>query len=114
MRILRAMTQTEWDTVCQQQYYGQAELKRCGFIHCATAETILEVLERHFRNIEEPVVLLYIETDRVIHQIKWEDRHFRGVDYPHVCGALNLSAVDRVVPVPTGRSGDFMLPPDLM
>ncbi len=112
MKIYRAMPQSEWENVCKRQYYGEELMRERGYIPCVTAETALEAMQRQFPNLEEPLVLLCIETDRVIHQVKWEDVSHTGVDYPHIYGLLNLNAVERVLPV-RASNGDFILPENL-
>ena len=112
MKIYRAMLQDEWENICERQYFGEEEMRQYGFIHCATAETILSILESYYKNTEDPIVLLCINTDLVIHQIKWEDPSYTGVDFPHIYCLLNLNAVDRVISVMV-RNGHFVFSEEL-
>lgn len=112
MKIYRAMLQSEWEQVCDRQYFGEAELRQFGFIRCVTAELIPSMLEQQFQNREEPIVLLRINTDLVIHQIKWEDPAYTGIDSPRIYGLLNLNAVDQVFPI-MEQNGYFSLPKGL-
>jgi len=52
----------------------------------------------NFSDVQEEMLLLFIETDLVESPIKWEDLDGCGTEYPHIYGLLNVDAVMRIVP----------------
>ena len=70
--------------------YGSESLKRCGFIHCSDLDTYYLVAP-NFRNDTDEKVILVIDTDRLVPEVKWEDGG--GLDFPHIYGLLNRDAV---------------------
>ncbi|GIG53581.1 DUF952 domain-containing protein [Demequina activiva] len=75
-----------------------------GYVHCATRAQLAGVLERHYADVDpaELTVLVLdtalIEADGV--EVRFEDTHGAGEDFPHVYAELRPSWVTRTEPVP--------------
>lgn len=75
-----------------------------GFIHCTgDPETVLAVANDYFSAVEEPVLVLIIETAKVIAEVRFEPpapvegggtSHLEQAQlFPHIYGPLNMDAV---------------------
>lgn len=112
MVILHCLKQRDWEEAKNKPYYGSDYIKTEGFIHCSSIENFWRVAP-NFKNIDEPLVLLCIDTDQVEAEIKWEDDGNYGREYPHIYGELNLDAVVNVVPFIRDEEGNFVLNEEL-
>lgn len=97
MVILHALTKKFWDTYKDKSEYGDWSLNNCGFIHCSDVNTFHYVAP-NFKDEKDEMVLLVIDTDKVTSKILWEDLRNCGVEFPHIYGLLNKSAVISVLP----------------
>ena len=75
--------------------YGEESIRICGFIHCSDLDTYYLVAP-NFRDDYEERVLLLINTDKVISEIKWE--RSENWEFPHIYGLLNTDAVEAILP----------------
>jgi uncharacterized protein (DUF952 family) len=79
-----------------------------GFIHFSTAAQAQETAAKHFAGADG-LVLIAVDADGLGGALKWEPS--RGGDlFPHLYGALPLSAVLWAVPLPLGREGRHVFP----
>ncbi len=83
-----------------------------GFIHCSTVETVLIPANERFRG-QRDLRLLLIDPHAVSAPIVFEDCEERGIEFPHIYGPLERSAVRSVLPFLPNASGDFVLPTEL-
>jgi uncharacterized protein (DUF952 family) len=74
-----------------------------GFLHASRRDQVSGVLSRYYGDLEEPLVLLTIDTDRL--DVPWREDEVGSDTFPHIYGPLSPSAVIEVSPVATGRSG---------
>lgn len=63
-----------------------------GFMHCSYEDQVAGVAQRYYANETRPLVLLRIDTDKVVPEIKVEN------GFPHIYGLLNTDAVVGVEP----------------
>lgn len=112
MIILHCLRKRTWDRVKDNERYGKEYIETEGFIHCSSIEHMWRVAP-NFKDIDEPLLLLCIDTDKVIPEIKWEDGDNCGREYPHIYGELNLDAVVDVLPFLKDKEGNFILNPEL-
>ena len=83
-----------------------------GFIHCSYMRQILPVANRLFAGRHD-LVLLEVDLTRLSCQVLDENLE-GGTDlFPHIYGALPMSAVVRVHAFPSDSAGRFDLPPTL-
>jgi uncharacterized protein (DUF952 family) len=79
-----------------------------GFIHFSTGAQVAETAAKHFTGAGD-LVLLTIDADQLGPALKWEPS--RGGDlFPHLYGALPLSAVLWAAPLPLGPDGRHVFP----
>lgn len=80
-----------------------------GFIHFSTASQISETLALHFANVRD---LLLLTIDEGSLDLKWEPAR-TGELFPHLYGALPISAVLAVDPLLLDDDGSHILPSQL-
>jgi len=76
-------------------FYGEASVKKCGFIHCSDIDTYFLVAP-NFRDDPKDRILLLIDTEKVTAEIRWEPSE--NWNFPHIYGLLNTDAVEAVLP----------------
>jgi uncharacterized protein (DUF952 family) len=96
--IYHLATQADWDEAQERGAYTTSTwgvtLAEEGFIHASRADQWEGVRERYYQDIDEPLVLLEIDTDRL--DVPWvEEPPAPGVEetYPHVYGPIRPEAV---------------------
>ena len=110
MIILHTLKESEWNECKNDNFYGEENIKNGGFIHCSDVNTVHNVVWM-FMDIQEPLVFLCIETDKVKAKIKWENGG--STDYPHIYGLLNIDAVVNVLPFLKDENNQFVLNQEL-
>jgi uncharacterized protein (DUF952 family) len=80
-----------------------------GFIHCSTADQVIAVANNRFRG-DSDLVLLAIDTTRVIPTISYENLEGGTQLFPHIYGELDPGAVVNVYDFPPGVDGCFTMP----
>jgi uncharacterized protein (DUF952 family) len=81
---------------------------RDGFIHLSTAAQVRETAAKHFRG-QDDLLLIAVDADALGPGLRYEPS--RGGDlFPHVHGALPLSAVRWVKPLPRDANGGHVFP----
>ncbi len=104
--------------VCPAALWNDAEQARVfrgapvdladGYIHFSTAAQLAETLAKHFSG-QSDLVLVEVDTARLGDALKWEPSR-GGALFPHLYGALDLTAVNRIAPLPLGADGRHILP----
>ncbi|HEX3077089.1 MAG TPA: DUF952 domain-containing protein [Lachnospiraceae bacterium] len=97
MIILHCMKKKTWEKVKNDVSFGKESLQVEGFLHCSQIEYWWRIAP-NFRSVEEELVLLCINTEKLSSEIKWEDGDNCGRSYPHVYGEINMNAVVAVLP----------------
>ncbi|HEX5090714.1 MAG TPA: DUF952 domain-containing protein [Nocardioides sp.] len=104
MRIYHLATVSDWERAQEDGEYTTStrgvSLEQEGFIHASRADQWEGVRDRYYADVEEPLVLLEIDTGLL--DVQWvEEPPAPGVDetYPHIYGPLRPSAVVAVTPV---------------
>ena len=82
-----------------------------GFIHFSTAAQVRETARRHFAG-KADLVLLAVEAEALGEAIRWEPSR-GGALFPHLYGALPLTAVRWTMPLALGPDGSHVFPDDL-
>jgi len=89
--------------------YTGDTLQTEGFIHCSTANQVIEVANRRFKG-ESGLVLIVIETDLVKPEIRYENLE-GGINlFPHIYGPLNRDAIRKTIDLIPGQDGLFTFP----
>ncbi len=98
MLIFHIATASDWARARRSGSYTTSTYGRTlaeeGFLHAARREQVPGVFERYYRDIEEPLVLLTIDTDRLA--VPWRVDPVGSDSFPHVYGALSPRAVTHV------------------
>lgn len=80
-----------------------------GFIHCSLRHQLRDVAEAYYADADNLVVLV-IDSERVVSPIRYEAPPGGLEAYPHIYGPLPTDAVTSVVPVGRDAGGRFILP----
>jgi uncharacterized protein (DUF952 family) len=104
VRIYHLATATDWAEAQQTGAYTTSTrgvtLEQEGFIHASRADQWEGVRHRFYADVEEPLVLLEIDTDLLDAPLV-EEPPAPGVDetFPHIYGPLAPGAVVAVTPL---------------
>lgn len=105
MRIFHIATQADWTAAQRAGEYTTSthgvSLAQQGFIHASRADQWQRVRAAFYADVEEPLVLLEIDTDLLGVPVV-EEPPAPGVaeTFPHVYGAIRAAAVVTVTPLP--------------
>ena len=80
-----------------------------GFIHFSTADQVMETAEKHFAG-QDGLLLVALDEAALGPSLKYEPSR-GGALFPHLYGALPMSAVRWVRPLPVGSDGKHVFPP---
>jgi uncharacterized protein (DUF952 family) len=104
MRIYHLATGSDWERAQRDGAYTTSTrgvtLAQEGFIHASRADQWEGVRDRYYTDLDEPLLLLEIDTDLL--DVPWvEERPAPDVEdtYPHIYGPLKPAAVVDVTPV---------------
>jgi uncharacterized protein (DUF952 family) len=100
--ILHVARAAEWRAAADGYVYAPSAFADEGFVHCCTPEQLDYVLDTHFRD-ERDLVLLTIEPTSLSSRIEWEPRPGPEGPFPHVYGPLDVRAVVEVATLPDER-----------
>jgi uncharacterized protein (DUF952 family) len=108
--VYKILPATLWvDAQRNGVFYGSPVDIKDGFIHFSTAEQAAETAAKHFAG-EPDLLLLHVDANRLGARLKWEPAR-RGALFPHLYGALDLTAVIRVDPLPLAADSRHHFPP---
>lgn len=95
MRIYHVATLADWEQATASGTYTTstygASLAEVGFLHAARHDQVAGVLARFYADVDEPVLVLEIDTDLL--GVPWREDDVEGETFPHVYGPLAVSAV---------------------
>jgi uncharacterized protein (DUF952 family) len=109
--ILHIALRSHWEQARDQGTYRGDTLESEGFLHCSNVNQVLPVANTFFR-ARHDLVLLLIQTSRVVSPIKYEGA--TSELYPHIYGPLNCDAVIAVYDFLPDEQGEFHLPEELI
>lgn len=99
----------EWQTAQETgAYNGSSQDQADGFIHFSTASQIVESAAKH-RAGQEDLMLLTVDPELLGDALKWEESR-GGAKFPHLYGALPVSAVIRSDDLLLGSDGKHIFP----
>ena len=92
-------------------YHGSADDRRDGFLHFSTAAQLRASAAKPRAGIPD-LLMVEVATVALGAALKWEPASggSRPGLFPHLYGALPLSAVAQVVPLPLGEDGLHQFP----
>jgi uncharacterized protein (DUF952 family) len=105
------MRPEEWaEAKAAGAFAGSADDKRDGFLHFSAAGQVRETARRHFSQ-GDGLRLIAAEPGALGAALKWEVSR-GGALFPHLYGALPLSAVASVTVLERGPGGELKFPPE--
>lgn len=114
--ILHITSRAEWEHAQTRGEYRAPSLETEGFIHCSTEKQVIPVANAFYRGRND-LVLLVIEASRLKPELKWEapaGPAAPGISasdlFPHVFGAINITAVASALDLVPDPDGMFSLP----
>jgi len=95
-------------------YHGSADDRRDGFLHFSTAAQLRASAAKHRAGVAD-LLMVEVPGAALGESLKWEPASSgsRPGLFPHLYGALPLTAVRRVVPLPLGADGLHQFPPEI-
>jgi uncharacterized protein (DUF952 family) len=113
MNTILHITSTEgWAEAKNLGSYRSNTLESEGFIHCSTLAQVIGSANRFFKDRQDLVILI-IEIDRVIPEIRYEGADPNNL-FPHIYGELNIDAVVGSIDLESDINGSFILPTELL
>ena len=110
MLIFKIVHADEWSEAERAgSYAGSAKDKADDFLHFSTASQLAETLRRYYAGARD-LLLIAADDAALGDALKWEHAPSRGEAFPHLFGALPLSAVIWIRPVGRDCDGTAILP----
>lgn len=109
--IFHCMKKTTWEERKNKDCWGKRNIEAEGFIHCSTVEYFWRVAP-NFVDVEDELVLICIDEEKLNAEVKYEDGDNCGREYPHVYGLINNSAVINVLPFLKNEDGTYKKNPE--
>lgn len=101
MRIYHIASQAEWEQARARGEYTTSTRGRTladeGFLHASYRDQVPAVFRLFYRDANEPLVLLTIDTDRL--DVPWQEDPVGDQRFPHIYGPLRPRAVVEVTPL---------------
>lgn len=101
VHLFHIATRADWDAARRDGTYTTSTrgrtLQEEGFIHASHRGQVSKVFKQYYRDAREPLVLLTIDTDRLISP--WTQESVGNEIYPHIQGPVNTEAVRHVSPL---------------
>lgn len=107
--IYTMVRQADWaEAEKTGSYTGSQDDRRDGFLHFSTASQIGVSASKH-RAGETDLLLVAVDPASVGDALKWEKSRNEAL-FPHLYGALAMSQVSWVKPLPLGDDGQHKFP----
>jgi len=108
--IYKVCEAAQWDEAKRAgAFAGSAVDFADGYIHFSTAQQVVATAARHFAG-QRGLVLVAVQAEELGEALKWETSR-GGALFPHLYGALPLSAVRWVKPLRLDDDGRHLFPP---
>ena len=108
--IYKVCEAAQWDEAKRAgAFAGSAVDFADGYIHFSTAQQVVATAARHFAG-QRGLVLVAVQAEELGDALKWETSR-GGALFPHLYGALPLSAVRWVKPLRLDDDGRHLFPP---
>ncbi len=104
--IFHITSRAAWEAALGAGIYEADSLATEGFIHCSTADQYIRVANQRFPGRTD-LVVLHIDPARLKPEVRYENLEGGESLFPHVYGAIPISAVLNVVPLRPREDGSF-------
>ena len=98
--IVHITTPVAWADAIATGAYTADSLATEGFIHCSEERQLAWVVQKHFPG-RTGLLLLHIDPSRLDAEVRYENLEGGSELFPHVYGAIPVSAVVDVSPLRT-------------
>ena len=102
--IFHIALKEKWERTISRSQYTEGSLQSEGFIHCSTAEQVVDTANKHFKG-QSDLVLLKINTNDIVSVIAYEAYAENGETYPHIFGPIAHDAIKEVIEFPVSSDG---------
>lgn len=103
MRLFHIALAADWEVTRQSGSYTTSTLGRTlaeeGFIHASRGDQWQGVRDRFYAGVEEPLVLLVIDSGLLTSPVLDEVPDGATETFPHIYGPLNVTAVVQTIPL---------------
>ena len=103
MQIFHIATVADWTAAQESGSYTTSTRGRTlaeeGFIHASRGDQWLAVRRRFYADVDEPIVLLTIDTDLLTSRVVEEPVADSAETFPHVYGPIDVAAVLTALPL---------------
>ena len=111
-KIYKIVIVDEWRKAEEAGFFdGSAIDVRDGFIHFSAAHQVRGTAERYFRG-QKGLLLVAVDTAALGGALKWEKSR-GGEDFPHLYGALPMSAIVSTTPMTLGSDEQHLFPDEI-
>ncbi len=104
--IYHITTRSFWEDACKTGIYAPDTLRSDGSIQCLSADQYVDVANMWHAG-QPDLVLLFIDTDHLLSELRYEATDPATPASPRLFGPLNLEAVFEVAEYEPGPSGKF-------
>ncbi|WP_107670244.1 DUF952 domain-containing protein [Cyanothece sp. BG0011] len=114
--IFHLTTAETWEKAQLNHEYKCDSLEKEGFIHCSKRSQIITIANTFYADYEQ-LIILEIDPDKLLATLKWEDpvhpnpnldhRIDDREKFPHIYGAINLDAVEKIIYLCKNNQGFF-------
>ncbi|HME75201.1 MAG TPA: DUF952 domain-containing protein [Mycobacterium sp.] len=107
--LLHLISSEEWSSARTQAELRPESLRSAGFVHFSTPEQVHLPANRLYRGRDD-LVLLHVDPARLAAPIRWESGVATDPEsmlFPHLYGALPVTAVIKVTSYRPGADGIF-------
>jgi len=100
-----------WEAAKKDGLYRADSLESQGFIHCSKADQLMRVANTFYAK-ENDLVILAIDPASLTSEVRWEPGTDKADEmFPHIYGAIEMNAVEKVFDLKHGADGSYLLPP---
>lgn len=103
MQVFHIATASDWAEAQAAGEYTTStrgrDLAEVGFVHCSQEFQVEAVRRAIYDDLDEPLVLLTIDTDRLVSRWQLDDVPGSDHPFPHIYGPVNPDAVVAVTPL---------------
>lgn len=109
-KLIYCITTVEkWEQSNVEGKYADKSLETEGFIHCSYPHQLLQVANKHFKGIDN-LLILRIDCSQLKCNVVDEDLSGLNEVYPHIYGSINIDAVVDTLKFQFDLNGNFTLP----
>ena len=96
MIIIVNVSEEYYKKIKDKESFGKELLENENFIHASTDEQFPLIISR-LEKKGSSFMVLYIDTDKLSSNVKWEYSKSLNQDFPHIYGEINKDAVVKAV-----------------